>query len=434
MKTRTPRGPAVVAGIATTALLLVAGCSSGDGGGGATTGADGKPTTLSILTAAAEGTPGGNVLRAVIADFEQESGITVTLEVGGDDVPTVFETEVAAGQEPDLVNINPVRNPLTWIDNGLVVPVDEYLADWGLADRILPDALAEWTRDSDGRIQGIPFEGYQWPVWYNTALLEQAGVEIPTTIDELLDAATALRAAGVQPFSIGGNDWSGQKLFLQIAQSYLPADDAKAILQGGGWCADPNAMKGIELFAQLRDAGVFIDDAEGLDANGMGAAFSSGRAAMMSAGSWEISNFPEDVAANLQVGGLAIPDDGVFDKPTAFQGTANGYWISTKGVANIEAIRQFITYLYSPEVAARFTNEAQIITALYTDADQLSDELNPLLVQVTAELPDVVDYAVMPDKYVPGDVTEPQIRQTALAFLPGTTADAICAGLDSIYG
>ncbi len=286
----------------------------------------------------------------------------------------------------------------------------------------------------DGDVQGFPYEGYQWPVWYNTALFDQAGVDIPTTTDELIDAAAALRAAGVQPFAIGGNDWSGQKLLLQIAQSYLSPDDAKEIFTNGGWCASDDAMKGIDLFVELRDAGVFIDDVEGLEASSMAAAFDTGAAAMMSAGSWELANVPAEMAGDVLFGGFPVPSGSEYTKPTAYQGTANGFWISTKGTEKIDAIKQFIQYLYSPEVAAKFVNEAQIITALETDPALLSGDLNPLLAQITSELPSTVEYAVHPDKYVPGTITEQLIRQTAVSFGDGVDSAAVCAALDSVYG
>ncbi|MGX5682760.1 ABC transporter substrate-binding protein [Schumannella luteola] len=426
MNTRTRRPALVLAAAATAAALALAGCTAGGG--------DSDADSITILTAASPGTPGGDLFQSVIDDFTEESGITVNVEFGGEEVPLVFETSVAANKQADLVNINPVANPLSWIDNGIVVPVDQYLDEWGLTDRLLPAALAEWTRDSDGQVQGFPFEGYQWPVWFNTALFDQAGVDIPTTTDELIDAAAALRAAGIQPFAIGGNDWSGQKLLLQIAQSYLTPDEAKEVFTNGGWCSTPAALKGLELFVELRDAGVFIDDAGGLEASSMSAAFYTGQAAMMSAGSWEMANVEEPLAPNVLFGGFPVPADGEYDMPTAYQGTANGYWISTKGVEKIDLIRQFIEYLYSPEVAARYVNEAQVITALETDPALLDSDINPLLAQITSELPATVEYAVHPDKYIPGTLTEQFIRQTALAFQPGTTADAACAALDSVYG
>jgi multiple sugar transport system substrate-binding protein len=390
------------------------------------------PDELTLLTPAAESSPGGQVLRTVIAQFTAETGIAVNVETGGEDLPTVFETSVAAGEQADIVHINPVDKPLTWIDNGVVVPVGQYLDEWGLRDRLTEGAIAEWTRD-DGQIQGFPFEGYQWPVWYNTRLLEQAGIsEPPQTTAELIAAAAALREAGLQPFSIGGNDWSGEKLFFQIAQSYLTPDAAIDLFANGGWCASPEGMRGIELFTQLRDAGVFVDDAEGYEAQSMVAQFFAEESAIMTAGSWEFLQTPEELVDHLVLGGLPVPADGAYTLPTAYQGTSNGFWVSTNGAEKLDAVRQFIEYVYRPETVATFVRDADMITALTTDAGALT-EGNPLLTTAQAELPTVVEYAVLPDRYVPGNLSQTVIRSTAVAFNPQESAQDICTTLDQTY-
>jgi multiple sugar transport system substrate-binding protein len=390
------------------------------------------PGELTLLTAAAESSAGGQVLRSVVDQFAAETGIAVTIEVAGEDLPTVFETSVAAGQQADIVHINPVDKPLTWIDNGVVVPVGAYLDEWGLRDRLTEGAITEWTRD-DGQVQGFPFEGYQWPVWYNTRLLAEAGItEPPQTTEELVAAAAALRGAGIQPFSIGGNDWSGEKLFFQIAQSYLTPEAAIALFAGGGWCDSPEGMRGIELFTQLRDAGVFVDDAEGYEAQSMVAQFFGEEAAIMTAGSWEFLQTPPELVEHIALGGLPVPAGAVYATPTAYQGTSNGFWISTNGAEKLDAVRRFIEYMYRPETVATFVRDADMITALTTDAGALT-EGNPLLTTAQADLPARVEYAVLPDRYVPGNLSQTVIRNTAVAFNPEESAQDICATLDQTY-
>ena len=44
----------------------------------------------------------------------------------------------------------------------------------------------------DGATYGIPYYSHAQVMWYRTDLLEQAGLEVPTTWDELYDAAVAL--------------------------------------------------------------------------------------------------------------------------------------------------------------------------------------------------------------------------------------------------
>lgn len=407
--------------------VVLAGCGSDDEGEAAEGGGDSQ--TLSILTPAAEGTPGGDVFHAVVEEFEKETGIEVELQVVGEDVPLVFETSVAAGQQADIVHINPVGPTLLWIDNDVTIDVTEYLDEWGLGDRVLPEAIEIWSTP-DGRLQGFPFEGFQWPVWYNTAALDRAGVEIPTTTDDLVEVAAALRAAGIQPFSTGGNDWSGEKLFYQIAESYLPREEALDIYLEGGWCESDEAVRGIELFVELRDAGVFIDDVEGLEATTMTASFFDGTAAIMSAGSWSFAEVPAEMMDDIVLGGLPLPADAAYSTPTAYQGVANGFFVSTKGAEKLDTVRAFIEYLYQPEVPARFIDEAQVLSALEVDPALIDTDANPLLAQAVT-LPDTVEYAINPD--VPGDLQSILMRETALAYGPDRDAAQICAGLDAVY-
>ncbi len=411
----------IIAGVAVAALSLgLVGC---------TPSAPDK-TTLNVLTLMTADTPEGKIQADVIAAFEKKTGIKVNLTVATDDIPEVYETSTVGGKEADVVISNLAEKSVDWAKNGIVVPVNDYLDDWGLTDKIKPDAIKEWT-NADGDISGFPYRGFVWPVWYNMDLLEQAGVdEIPTTTDELIDVAGKLRDAGIAPVVTGGNDWSGQKMFLQIIQSYMTPEQAQTLFAGGNFCGDANAMKGIKLFTKLRDAGVFIDDVEGYSADQMTATFYEGKAAIMSSGDWGFAGTPADL--NVKLGGFPVPSGGEYDKPTALSGfTANGFMISDNGVKKIDIVKQFITAFYAPDVAGRFVSEANTSTAVLFDKPvEIS---NPLLMQATNDLPDSTVFAVMPDAFVPGPVADPMIRQTSVAFAPGTDADAICAALDSVY-
>jgi len=409
--------------------VTLAGCSSRGG-------SDPDPDTLTVLTVVQAGTEAGDALDAFVKNFEEETGSKVKLTRVGEEIPDVYETSVAGGKEADVVMVNLADKTVDWVDQGIVKPASDYLDDWGLTDKINPEALEAWT-NADGVVQGFPYNGFVWPVWYNTDLLFQAGIDAPpTTIDELLDDVKLLKDAGIPPMVIGGIDWSGNKLFLQIAQSYMDADETTKVYSEGGFCASPNAMKGIELFTELRDAGLFVDDAEGYTADQMNAAFYEGKAAIMSAGSWAFGGTPEALRENVVLGGFPIPSGGTFDKPTAYQGyTGQGFWVSPNGAKDdkIDLVKKFITAWYTPEKAAAWSAATNGPTAVITDAAG-GEIANSITAQAVNDVPGLVDFAVMPDPIVPGPVQNPIIRETSVAFAPGTTPDAICASLDALYG
>jgi multiple sugar transport system substrate-binding protein len=419
---RSARATAALVGLA-----LLAACSSGPSGG------SGPATTeLSILTAFTKGTPEGAPFYSAIDRFTAQTGIKVNAVEGAEKVADLYETSVLAGQEPDIMVTNLVEKSTGWVDNGVAVPVDTYLDEWGLRSRVKPDALQEW-RNAKGEVQGFPYSGFTWPVWYNTALLAKAGVTSPpTTTDELIAAAAKLRAAKIGPMAVGGSDWSGHKVFLQIIQQYLTPEGARTRFAKGGYCADPAAMKGIDLFVQLRDGGVFLDDSQGYTADLMNSAFYNGDAAIMAAGSWAFTNTPGPVAATTTLGGFPVPPGGTYTKPTVMQGgTATGMFISPKGAAKADAVKAFVQTMYDPATVADFVSRAGLVPALTTTGDTKAS--SPLLEQAVTQLPAHVDHVVMPDTAVPPDKADALIRATAAAYAPRTDSSSICRTLDAVY-
>lgn len=390
--------------------------------------------TLNVITLNQPGTPTGDVQAQVIKEFEKKSGAKVNLVVNANKLPDAFETSAAGGKEADVAIVNLAEKSTNWVKQGIAVPASKYLDDWGLKDKILPEALDTW-KDSKGQVQAFPYNGFVWPVWYNTDLLKKAGIdEIPTTTEELVADAKALKAAGVPGMVIGGNDWSGQKLFLQIAQSYLSESAAKKVFAKGGFCASDDAMKGISLFTRLRDAGLFVKDSQGLTADQMNAAYYGGKAAIMSAGSWAFGDTPKAIQSATKLGGFPVPNGGTYSKPTAFNGyTGSGFWVSQNGSKSdkISLTEQFIKTWYEPKNAAAFASASNGPVAVKIPAS--GSFTNAVTEQAVKSVPSAVDFAVMPDTYVPGQLASSMIRQTSVAFTPGTSAKTICSDLDGIY-
>lgn len=426
-------GAAALAALA----LTVAACGNGDGetnGTDGTTGAEppAGDQSLSILSSWEAGGAEATILAEVAAAFEEETGATVTISEAGEDVTDVHETSVLGGTESDIIIVNLYGNPLNWLTNGAAVPVNDYLVEWGLEGSILPTAQEAWT-DADGNLQGFSYEGFSWPVWFNTDLLADVGIsEVPQSTDDLIAAADALNEAGLSGVVVGGSDWSGQKLFTQILQSYLPAEEAATVFAEGGYCASDNALKGIEHFIELRDAGVFVTDVAGYTSETMNSTFFASEAAIMSAGSWSYSSAPDDIVSAVTLGGFPIPDDGVYDNPTAMEGyTSAGFWVSPAGAENSDLVGQFISKFYEAEVVERFVQEAAWVPAAVVDTEL--EITHPLLSQAANNLVDLTDIVLLPDNYVPADLATDMERQTALAYDTGQDSAAICAALDSIY-
>ncbi|MFE3137839.1 ABC transporter substrate-binding protein [Streptomyces scopuliridis] len=414
-------GAALAAGAAVPTL---SGCS-------ALAAADFDPDTLVIHSQLGGTAPGSATFRAVLDTFRRENpGIALKSLVNGDELGQAYETSRLAKKEADVVMVNLYDKTVAWTELGATVPAGGYLDEWGLRDRIIPGALKEWT-DPKGRLRALPYISSNWPVAFNTSLLRAAGVDaIPTTGDELIAAAKKLRAKGTAPVTIGGNDWTGQKLLAQIIQTFLTPEQARTLYSTGDFSGLPQARDGVAYFVELRDAGVFTDKAQGLTTDSMTTQFNTEAAAMESAMSSALARVPGKVAARTEVGGWPLAPGAAHAKPTILRTyTVSGFWISPNGTKKIEHVEKFVRFMYRPDVISRFVSEGGRDMAVKTDT--LSD--NFPLVAKAQQLGDSVSQVVLPDLYVPPSAVQPLIQATSTAFTPGTSARRILALLDGAY-
>ena len=143
----------------------------------------------------------------------------------------------------------------------------------------------------DGHVYGAPINA-QSEVWlrYNKAVFEKAGVAEPQSYDELFASLDKIKAAGVIPFAVGGQDWQLNILFLKILAGV--ARDVYLGLQGADHEAAVNSegfRKAAEIFVRLR-----AYDDEGSPGRQWNVAVNmvaKGQAAMMVMGDWAKGEF-----------------------------------------------------------------------------------------------------------------------------------------------
>lgn len=388
--------------------------------------------TITVLSSFASGNPTGDQFSKNAADFEAATGIHVEIEeVNNDDVDQVFEASALAGEQKDIVILNLTPSSADWLPDGLVVDVSQYRADWGIDAKVQQAALDYWGGN------GFPFQAFNWPFWYNTSMLAQAGVDgVPGTVQELIDAAAALRAAGLGPLVVGGAEWPVQNLTTWIGQQYLTPAEAMDIFTNGGWCANPNAVKGLDLFGQLRDAGVFVDHVEGYTGDQMTNAYFNGEAAIMPSGSWAYTgasgeNAIEGLDDATELAGFPVVDGGTYAKPTAFQGFNTGFFLSTKGAEKLDLVQRFFEYMYSDDVLKGWVAEADQTLAVTPASVAGAVSSSPLVVEGAA-LADKVDWLVLPDGYFPAGM-DYQPAATEFIGSEGMTGAQFCQALDALY-
>ena len=144
--------------------------------------------------------------------FEAENpGIKLNLEVvSWNDVYTVVDTRIAAGNAPDILNIDVFANYAT---DGLLLPVSEYCPE-ELYNDFFPSFIAQSVIDDT--VWAVPDLASARALYVNKDILDEVGVEIPATWAELEDVCQAIvdfYEGDIYPWGIDMTTDEGQAAF-----------------------------------------------------------------------------------------------------------------------------------------------------------------------------------------------------------------------------
>ncbi|WP_422836462.1 ABC transporter substrate-binding protein [Agromyces binzhouensis] len=332
---------AAVAAAASVALVL-SGCS---GGAPAATGeidpeGEIQPREISwLLSRPAD----GGVITAMqqIADeyAEEHPGFSLNLITTPDRPSYIqkYETLAAANKLPELFDTDATPFAKKLADQGRMIDAEALLKDLDLYDDYRPAAL-NYQRFDDGSLYMIPFEFQLEFFWYNTALFEEAGVEVPESLDDFPAMCEALRASGVTPIALDGQDqWPLERYMAYHPFRTAGPEYVQELKRGDAAFADPDGEAAVEWLHSLGEAGCF---AEGFSSTGYAdaqALFTSGKAAVYNIGTWELANLATE---NLDAG---VRDDiDYFTLPmTPDAVTAENEYVTPSGIGMAVSAKTF---------------------------------------------------------------------------------------------
>ncbi len=133
---------------------------------------------------------------------------------GGETAMTVLKSRAMSGNPPSAAQI---KGPeiQEWGELGLLGDLNDVAEAEGWND-LLPGIVADIMR-YDGQYVAVPANVHRvnW-LWANPDVLEAAGVEMPTTLEELFAAGEAIREAGFVPLAHGGQAWQDATVFESV--------------------------------------------------------------------------------------------------------------------------------------------------------------------------------------------------------------------------
>ena len=234
--------------------------------------------------------------QAIVDDFTKQSGIDVELvAVAEDQFNQLLTSSAAAGDLPDVIGGVALPQVRTLSANELLdTDATASLLD-GLDEATFNESALELTRDGETQL-AIPSESWTQLLVYRKDLFEEAGLEPPTTYDDILAAAEALDSPDVAGF-VGANI-AGDAFTVQTFEHIALGNGCELVDDGGEITFDSDeCVEALDFYGQLQQD---YSVAGGQDVDTTRASYFAGQAAMII---W--STFILDEMAGLREDALA---------------------------------------------------------------------------------------------------------------------------------
>lgn len=218
------------------------------------------------------------------ADYEGQYHVT-TITTNLEEYYPKLNALVASNETPDVFIVSPGPNLAVYVEPGVAAPLDDYLAADGWKDSFTSDAVFS-QMTYDGKIYAVPLNIAAACAFYNTEMFEAAGVKVPETWDEMLDACEKLEAAGYTPITISaGTAWC-----LSMVAGYLCEMEGVdlAALEDGSASWEDGKLESAA--AKLVELSKYFQKTAAGDTNDVATAnFYNEEAAILIQGSWAIA-------------------------------------------------------------------------------------------------------------------------------------------------
>ncbi len=344
-------------------------------------------------------------------------------------------TAVASGTGPDIIFYDAGPGYAGVLaDAGLLTPLDAYAEQYGWNERIAPSSLE--ATSIDGQLFGLPLTVDLIGMYYNKTLIEQEGLQVPETFDQLVTFCGEAAEKGYIPMAFANNPgWEAFHQFSMAANQMLGPDAMRQLLvEGQGRWDTPEIVTAIEsYFVTLRDAGCYSEDANALTYDDGNALFFSGQSLLHPTGSWLVNDIQTNMP-DIEVGFVPFPE---------LTGGTGRLWVSGVGSAyfttstteNPDAAAQFLDYLFAPETVTRWVNEASFVVPAAYDAAGV--EASPLFQSILDEIQAATDqgtqFGYNVDVLAPADFNDVLLNGLQAMLAGDTTAEQLAADLQAAW-
>lgn len=327
----------------------------------------GDNDTLTYWSMWKEGEAQQKVMAQAIADFEDETGITVDVQwQGRDNVKKVVPT-LNTNKVPDLLDGSFAKLAPILAETGQAAPLTEAYdtkVDGETASDLIPrkyrDVGSLTTEGADAPWM-LPYSLTSDAMWFNAAEHSELAENPPATWDDFINTLDELKADGETPIGIDG-DVSGYNaywyttLMMRLdgpgSLKKMAADES-----GEAW-GSPEALKAAEMVSELVDGGYFIDGYNASKWPAQQQNWAANKAALMFNGTWIPTETGPYAADGFEYSSFPFPT--VDDGPVSQRADFVGFAVTAKA-HNSENAQKFASFFLGKEYQDALGTEAGIL-------------------------------------------------------------------------
>ena len=320
----------------TTSTASASGSSTASGG------------TLSIWVEKSFSEDVDQLINERIEAFSEEYGVQVSAEfIAATDYMTKLNAAVEAGNVPDITLSNPYK-VVSYYPN---IPYSDVtdLVDELDAERPMFEALKEGTK-IEGVNYFVPFYAADSLLFVRTDLFEEAGVDLPTTWEELWDAAVAVSDPDNSVYGLGIGCGPTDEDCENSFRMMMWCNGGKLMDEEGNIVAaeDEGLRAMVEKYVELYNAGAIPPSSTTWDSGGNNKSYLMGESAMVINTSTLYNSIKDDpnyaeLFENTAVINVPAGSDGsvLFGNPSG--------WSIMNDAKNPDAARDFIRFVSEKE-------------------------------------------------------------------------------------
>ena len=266
-------------------------------------------------------------------------GIKLNLDVvSWNDVYTEVDTRIANNNAPDILNIDVFAN---YANEGLLLPVKDYCPDDLFGD-FFPSFIDQSIIDDT--VWAVPDLASARALFYNVDILNEVGVEVPTTWAQLLEDCEKIKEAGYVPIAMGNQ-------YPWVVCHYLTSLNDKMVPNGDWAVNSAENVEAIQFAISLVNDGFTNPNPATQTRYDLQDMFAAGKLAMVIAPN-QLPTYVADKGGEINMATAGLPANegkasssvGVMDRVMAFKDDS-----APDQAARNEAIGKFLKFFYDPE-------------------------------------------------------------------------------------